>query len=298
VKGGHLGTFMMEYRNWLAYAVVGGTLTTAILAAPVAGKAAAVGMDDTPITPVSELAGLKFIRLDKLPAAPGGADTDACSSFIVQPSTPAGRLVAARGWSVTGEAKVGMLQAVSFAGSFEQGTSGTCTIGDGNVAIFDNDQLIAIAYAERSSNQSIGRIVGLENGGARVWDGDFLSTPIGDIELTDDSLLRLGKLAREETLCGGKAVVPNIYNMPINKARAALSEKGWTPVAGEPKTDPAEFGREIDLIKQGIVEVDSCSGTGLAYCGYKYRGPAGTLSVTTAGENDLPSVVGYEVNCQ
>lgn len=289
----------MKYRSGSAWAVKSLPLLAAMALTPAEGRAAAVGMGDTPITPVSELHGFKFVRLAKLPSAPGDAgDKDTCSNFIVQPATAAGRQVAARGWSVTGEAKVGALQAVSFAGRFEQGTSGTCSISDGNVAIYDNDQLIAIAYVERSASDSIGHVAGLENGSARVWDGDFLSSPLGDIELTDDSQLRLGKMAREESLCAGKAIVPNIYGMSIDKARTALAEKGWSPAPGEPKTDPAQFGREIALIKQGIIETDSCSGTGLGYCGFNYRGPAGSLSVTTAGENDPPKVVGYEANCR
>jgi hypothetical protein len=280
-------------------AILGMTLAAAVMAAPVAGSASAIAADDQLLSTVSELKGLKFTLLNKLPAAPAkSGDTQACAASIVQPTTKAGRLVAARGWSVTGEAKVGGFQAVSFAGRFEDGTSGTCSITDGNVAVYDNDVLVAIAYAERSSKLSIGRIAGLEGGALRLWSGDFLPAPIGDIELTGDNTLRLGAVAGAETLCAGKAVVPNIYGMSIDKARAALAAKGWSPVPAEPNGESDASSREADLIKQGIPEVDGCAGTGLAYCSFNYRGAAGTLAVSTAGEDDLPQVVGYEATCQ
>lgn len=52
-----------------------------------------------------------------------------------------------------------------------------------------------------------------------------------------------------------------------------------------------------DLVRRGVPEVEDCSGTGFGFCGYGYRGAAGRLSVTTVGDNDFPSVSGYEVHC-
>ena len=108
--------------------------------------------------------------------------------------------------------------------------------------------------------------------------------------------LRLGALATRETVCRGRASVPNIYGMKIDKARAALIQSGWTPVPGNPSED-SRFGREKDLRKRGIVEVEGCSGTGFGYCRYGYKGAAGALSVTTMGDDDLPIVSGYGADC-
>lgn len=290
---------MIENRNGLLRKARGLVLVgaMAILALPIHGRADE-GSGDPPIAPVSQLKGFRFIPLAKLPAASHRADAESCTSFVVQPASPAGRAVKERGWSVTGEAKVGLLQAVSFASRLEGGTSGTCLISDGNVGLFDGTRLMALAYAEPGSKQTIGRVAALDNGTVRVWDGDFLSRPVGDIELTDASELKLGQLASEDALCGGKAVVPNIYDMPIDKARAALAAKGWKPVPGDASARPADFGTETDLVKKGIVEVDGCSGTGMAYCSFNYSAAGASLSVTTAGEDELPEVVGYEATCQ
>ena len=49
-------------------------------------------------------------------------------------------------------------------------------------------------------------------------------------------------------------------------------------------------------------EVDDCSGTGFAFCAFRYSGSAGDLTVITAGEigedGSLPTVVRYAVDCR
>jgi hypothetical protein len=51
-----------------------------------------------------------------------------------------------------------------------------------------------------------------------------------------------------------------------------------------------------------VTEVEDCSGTGFAFCGFRYTGPAGDLSVVTVGEGDenggLPLVARYSVDCK
>jgi hypothetical protein len=67
-----------------------------------------------------------------------------------------------------------------------------------------------------------------------------------------------------------------------------------------PKEKPGEYDAAAGLAKRGVVEADSCSGTGVGYCGFNYRGPAGVLHVTTVGGDPDPgedAVVGYGVEC-
>jgi hypothetical protein len=241
--------------------------------------------------------GFSVAAMDALPKAPAGAGlSDFCKRYAANPISEASRTVRGQGWTVTGEAKLGTLLAVSFASKFEPATSGTCFIRDGNVALFDGGRLLAIAYAPKGSKSSIGRIEPLEGGNARIWDGDPPGQPVADLRL-EDGRMRIEPVAPSETLCGGKAVVPNIYGMPIDRARKALGENGWRPVPGDPNAGDPRFGRERDLRKRGIVEVDGCSGTGFGYCSFTYKGASGGLSVTTMGDGDLPVVSGYDATC-
>lgn len=269
-----------------------------LLAAPAApALAAAMGMGDEPPSTSSQIKGVAFRLLSTLPRAPGPVEGQGeCSQLVVKPKSEAGRLVASRGWAVTGEAKLGStLRAVSFAGKFEPGTSGMCTNLQSNVGIFDGSKLLALAYADKGSDQTFGRLGELEGGDVRVFDGDGIGSPVGDLHAIDDYKFEFNRVAAVEGVCQGRAKVPNINNQPIDKARAALKASGWMPVPSseQDRTD----SRVADLVKLGVVEAEACSGTGLGYCNFNYRGEAGTLSVTTVGDDEYPSVSGYDVKC-
>ena len=284
---------------------------TAIGAAAIAAMpsttAYAAGDGHNKLHVVSKVNGLQFTLLNDLPKGPYKAtDGPDCNPHTAKPTSEAARFVAGHGWAVTGEANLGPYQVVSFAGEFEQGTSGTCATAQGNTGFFLGSKLVALIYAPHGSQETIGTIVPIEGSILRLFDGGILSMPVGDIQIAEDGSLQLGKLAPEEPLCHGKAFVPNIYNMPIDKARKLLIARGWHPIDGEIAsrtvlTRSEKAGREITFVKRGIVEVESCAGTGLAYCSFKYGGPGGTLDVTTAGDGEdsgvLPSVVGYGVKC-
>lgn len=245
----------------------------------------------------SSVDGVVIMPLSALPDAPGSSKaTLTCEPYVAEPKSAAGKRVAAAGWGVTGEERIGRFQAVSFAGSFEPGTSGTCQIGEGNIGVFDGDRLVALAYAPKSSDRPIGWIVPFESDGLRIWDGDIGSQPLADIRLSDDQL-SIVPLAAEERFCDGKSVVSNIYGLPISKARKALWDKGWSQVPNgdaEDRTDP----REAALAEKGITEVASCTGTGFGYCGYDYNRTESALAVTTIGDNEDPSVSAYHVYCK
>jgi hypothetical protein len=253
----------------------------------------------TPLRVQSQVEGLAFTSLTALPQAPTGADGKDCG-FGKPGQTPAGKAVSRAGWPVTGEERLGRLQAVSFAGEFETGTSGSCQVRQGNVALFEGEQLLAIAYARPGARRSIGGILPLEiagqPAGLRLWDGDFLSQPLADLRAQPDGTLTLQPLASEETRCQGRAVLPMLYGKPINEARRLLQQRGWTPVAGQRSGGWGE-PREVALVKAGVIEVESCSGTGFGFCRFSYRGDAGRLDVTTVGDGEMPSVSDYAVRC-
>lgn len=279
--------------------VVCGALVACLLSGPaVLAQQGATGLGggQEELKAASEIKGLSFGLLDKLPRAPKTRDRmpEFCSSYAAQPRTPGGHMARSLGWLITGEAVLGSFTAVSFAGSFEPATSGTCIIRDGNVGLFNRaGDLVALAYAAKGSNVSLGRVEEVE-GAVNVRDGEPPHSPVARIDLQSGGyLLRLGALAAQEKVCGGRAVVPNIRNQTIDKARRALIEAGWTPVPG----DPANAGREADLRKRGVPEVDGCSGTGFGYCSFNYKGPAGKLDVTTIGDSDFPTVSDYSVQC-
>ncbi|MDN6882995.1 hypothetical protein QMO14_05190 [Variovorax sp. CAN2819] len=243
----------------------------------------------------SDLKDIRMKAIASLPKAGGSAsDRDGCPWRVAKPKSATAKLVAAQGWAVMADVPLGAYRAVGFAGRMEPGTSGTCNITQGNVALFDGDRLFALAYGKSAEDTSIGNLSLLEGGTVRVWDGDIVGAPVGDLRIDADGTVRLGKLADEESVCNGRAKVPNIYGMPIDKARQALAGKGWKPVRIKPDGE----SRQAGLIRRGIVEAESCAGTGLAYCSFSYTGVAGTLSLITAGEKGLPDAVGYDVKCR
>ena len=243
---------------------------------------------------VSELKDIRMKPLANLPMAGSANDRGDCSQLVIQPKSAAARLVAAQGWAVMSDMPLGPYRAISFAGQMEAATSGTCSITQGNVAVFENGRLIALAYGKSAEDTAIGRLAPLESGAVRIWDGDIAPSPAGDLHVDRDGTLRLSRVADEDAVCKGRAKVPNVYNMPIDKARKALIANGWNPVRGGASGEP----RQSALVRRGIVETESCAGTGLAFCDFGYTGPAGKLTLTTVGEGALPSVTDYDVKCR
>ncbi|WP_334052334.1 hypothetical protein [Burkholderia cepacia] len=243
---------------------------------------------------VSELKDIRMKPLANLPMAGSANDRGDCSQLVIQPKSAAARLVAAQGWAVMSDMPLGPYRAISFAGQMEAATSGTCSITQGNVAVFENGRLIALAYGKSAEDTAIGRLAPLESGAVRIWDGDIAPSPAGDLHVDRDGTLRLSRVADKDAVCQGRAKVPNVYNMPIDKARKALIAHGWNPVRGGASGEP----RQSALVRRGIVETESCAGTGLAFCDFGYTGPAGKLTLTTVGEGALPSVTDYDVKCR
>jgi hypothetical protein len=256
--------------------------------------------NDDALSAESTVPGIRFIALAQLPRAPASAKSQKeCDWLLVKPKTPGGRAAAALGWGVTAEAPLGAYEAVSFASQFTPSTSSSCEITQGNLAIFKDQQLIALAYAAKGAKQSIGRVTVLQEG-LRIWDGDLVASPIAELNFLDGYLFRIDPLASQDSVCAGQGTVPNIYGKPINQARQALISKGWEPLKNprDLAANKNQYFREINLSQRGVVEVDSCSGTGFAFCGYYYRKGSMELIVTTDGDDEFPGVVNYSTACE
>jgi len=269
-------------------------LLAAALAAPLLQQPAAA--QPAPVVR-SDLPTVRFVPLQRLPRAPAMNRVEFCRHLLSAPRSDAGRQVAAAGWAVTREARLGPYEIVSFVGAIEPGTSGSCRLGDGNLGVFRGGGLVAIAYAPTAGAATIGTLRPFGTDALRLWDGDFLSQPAADLRLGAGDSLTIESLAAEEPVCGGSAMVPNIYGKPIDQARTMLLRHGWTPTlpAGPREgNDP----RVAELVRRGLPEVEDCSGTGFGFCGFTYRGRGGTLNVTTVGDNDMPAVAGYDATCR
>ena len=94
------------------------------------------------------------------------------------------------------------------------------------------------------------------------------------------------------------AKLPAITKLTYHKARKRLLAAGWQPFRTKPlnvsDSDPdIAFGNGPGFWKKGYVELESCSGTGVAACEFLFKDVYGNrLRVTTAGE-ELPKQKAY-----
>jgi hypothetical protein len=253
------------------------------------------------LTVASESYGFALVKLETLPDAPADTgETVFCNHlFLPTPESPAGQDAHAKGWHVTAELPFGDFTAVSFIASAIPATSGTCELIDGNVGFYSGDQLVALLYGTLTDEAMIGRIRPFGDTGLRVLSGDVLPYTMADLTVDSSSLI-VTDPAAEEPVCTGTATVPQIEGLPIDEARAVLQRSGWTPIPGDPAKHA--FSQATEIAAAGVPEVEDCSGTGFAFCAYRYSSPAGDLSVITAGEGGesggLPLVARYSVDCK
>lgn len=104
------------------------------------------------------------------------------------------------------------------------------------------------------------------------------------------------------------AKLPAITESTYHKARKRLLAAGWQPVRtksfNEAATDPdISHGNGRLFWRKGYVEVEACSGTGMAPCSFLFKDAYGNrLRITTEGE-ELPRqrsyarVTGFEFIC-
>ena len=80
----------------------------------------------------SEIKGITVTPVNVLPKAPAREKMTACEDMAIKPKTTAGQLVAAKGWVVTGEVKIGNYTAVSFGGKLASAYDHTCMVTKGS----------------------------------------------------------------------------------------------------------------------------------------------------------------------
>jgi hypothetical protein len=259
---------------------------------------AGAGADAAELTLASKVNAIRITAVSTLPSKDGDtSDASSCSQFIHAPTSTGARAVRDAGWLVTGQAQVGGYQAVSFVGGLRAGTSGTCQLDDGNVALFKAGAIRAIVYGRKGVPNAIG-MIRADAGVVKIHDGDVLHQPVALLRVADDGAVSVDPLPASESVCNGAATVPTILNMPINKARDVLANAGWSHAPRARPMREVEDPRAFDLASRGVSEVDSCSGTGMGYCNFAYKGPAGSLSVTTVGDDEWPTVARYGVTCK
>ena len=240
----------------------------------------------------SDISGVSLVALGALPHSPeNGSRPEYCAGYRAQKLTAVGTMVAKLGWIVTSEAPLGRYEVVTFASGFTPGTSGMCFARNANIAVFDGASLVALAYSSHSAAFPLGVVEPLESGALLVWT-DPPGFPVGELHDGNNGL-RLTATAPERTFCNRRAVVPNVYGRPLGAARKILIAHGWRPWRSRERL----YDRAAQLAKQGIIEAESCSGTGVGYCSFNYGGPAGVLRVITNGEW-RPDVVSYSVACR
>ncbi len=233
---------------------------------------------------LSEVAGLVITPVAAIPAAAPSPDNAPCGGLA--PSSAEARAMAAQGWIITSDHKAGPYRLIAAVGREQAGTSGTCLRGDGRIALFQNGQIRALVQEQSPAGDQPTRIASLDpldQGGFRLFDGDYLGQAVAGLQIGSDGSVRIIPQAKVDTACGGRARVPNLYNLPINRAHDVLARHGWVPAGGQGQN--------------GVPAPEDCAGTGLGFCNYAYQGAQGRLTVTTAGEADYPPVVGYGVEC-
>ena len=252
----------------------------------------------TGVSLTSKVDDIRITAISTLPSNNGDtSDAKFCDRFIQKPGSASAKAVRDAGWFVTGQTQVGGYEAVSFVGGLRAGTSGVCQLDDGNVGLFKDGAIQAIAYGKKGVQNAIG-MIRADEGVLKIYDGDVLHQPAALLRVTADGAVSIDPLPKSQAVCKGAASVPNIQNLPINKAREMLAKAGWGPTPRATPVREAEDVRAFDLAKRGVPEVDSCSGTGMGFCRFDYQGPAGSLAVITVGDDEWPTVSSSSVTCK
>jgi hypothetical protein len=250
----------------------------------------------------SSIAELRIVPTTRLPKNRKAERLDEyCSNYaILRPKTPGGRLAKQGGWIVTSETKLGNYDAVTFVRALEAATSGTCAHEDGNLGIFEGPRVKAVVFEPAPSAAADPNDLGALDslGSAEQINAKRIrlnwglpSPPFADVIFRDG--VSVEPIAKEDPVCKGAAAVPNVFGQDIRKARKRLIAYGWRPSRSK---DSLHGGIEGELRAQGVVETESCSGTGYGFCGFDYRHPGGmSLSVLSTGDDY--SVISYAVQC-
>lgn len=91
-----------------------------------------------------------------------------------------------------------------------------------------------------------------------------------------------------QTSVSGEFPVPKIYGLTYDEARKLLIQEGWVPAKNRMihgDSVEASSGNGPEFWKRGYWELDSCSGTGLGHCMFRFIDPSRrVMVVVTEGE--------------
>ena len=269
-----------------------GMIFTGTLLSMVAGSGLAADLKVS-----SSVKGFHIVATTDLPQAPQSETTNKSLSNcrVDPPETAAGKIVAGQGWHVMSEVEAGNNTIISFFSEGEDGTSGSCFVKNGNVGIFEGNQLKAIVYddvVKKGAWSSIGRVSSTNQSNVfRLSEYTPGDQPVVDLYISGN-LARIQPLALVEPFCKGMAPVPNVVDKPVERARQQLMGYGWSPIPGDDEHD----SRLEELRSKGIIEGDACSGTGFGFCEFSYKRESGaSLNITTVGDDFM--IANYGVTC-
>lgn len=246
----------------------------------------------------STVDGLHIVAINKLPAAPQKTPSDepVLNCDRDPPRTIEGKAVSSLGWRVINEISNGDLTIVGFFSKGVDGTSGSCFVKDGNVAIYSKGSLQALIYGDKitdGSNSPLGAVSKTNlNNTFRLREFFPGMTAVADL-FYDGNVARVQPIAPIKPFCNGIAPVPNIYGKDIKSARKLLKNYGWKPENTEADQSDS-IAKELN--SEGINEVYSCSGTGFGFCNFDYQREGGiSLNVITMGDDF--TVTDYGAHC-
>lgn len=253
----------------------------------------------------SQVPGIAALAIGELPANPAPLDPmDYClASASGDPVIAAAKQVAAAGWGVVDEYEQDGYAYIAFVGAATPGTSGSCLLENGNIGIFRDGGIVGLVYGDDTEKTyGVARARLLETGALRIFDGDYLSMPVGDLSHDGSGHFVMGPVAARDEFCAGAGSVPTLYHQPITDGRKLLLAEGWAPSPASAETREGWMDFMRDMADSGLEEVQECAGTGFGFCSFQYRHAGGwTLDVTTVGEGAEgkgPAIVGYDVTCE
>ena len=173
------------------------------------------------------------------------------------------------------------------------------SVKEGDCPLFRTTNGIATAYTVSASSLIKVNLAPLE---AKLVRRTWLAVLIGG--------LLPGVVLTQERPCPPRrhAKLPAITDSTYHKARKRLLAAGWQPVQrksfDEATSDPdISYGNGRLFWRKGYVEVEACSGTGVAACSFLFKDAFGNrLRVQTAGQ-EVPRrkhyarVTGFEFVC-
>lgn len=296
---------------------------TAPAAAPVPPASASAAM---PVAPKGEVGSLRLQALAELPPPPKavGDDGEASDECREPAASDEARAAEAAGWVVYGEREWAGYRAVGVARAGTRLAGMGCVFPQGRVLLFrDGRPLAQVIDSGADADAADAGLQSLEEGPADASagpdrsarrDGADAELRVGDwqgraqarLRVDPDGGLELAALPATDRYCGGRASLPRLEALELPAARERLLGQGWRPA--ESGREEGEDGMRDALIAAGFPEVEVCSGTGMGYCNYHYRNPAGDrLQLTTAGEyvtdepgdggTHWPRVAGHSLRC-